>query len=78
MNVFGALNGLDGVEFDRLLSVLVMGFPVRAVTLSAYDPSFDTEDCVPGNRTAFAPYDRGECLSLALDPRESMRSMASP
>lgn len=48
VNVFSAPDGLDGGELDRLLSALMKATPVRAVTLSAYDPAFDTEDRVPG------------------------------
>lgn len=47
VNVFGAPEGLDGIELDRLVATLMKDCPVRAVTLSAYDPSFDTEDRVP-------------------------------
>lgn len=47
VNVFGAPDGLDGVELDWLLAALMKECRVRAVTLSAYDPAFDTEDRVP-------------------------------
>lgn len=47
VNVFSAPDGLDGAELDRLLGALMKSCPVRAVTLSAYDPSYDTEDRVP-------------------------------
>lgn len=47
VNVFGAPDGVDGSELDELLAALMKTFPVGAVTLSAYDPSFDKEDRVP-------------------------------
>ena len=47
VNVFSAPDGLDGAELDGLLAALLEGFPVCAVTLSAYDPAFDKEARVP-------------------------------
>ncbi|MGE0023180.1 MAG: arginase family protein [Hyphomicrobium sp.] len=47
VNVFGAPGGLDGDELNGLLAALLENFPVRAVTLSAYDPAYDKGDRVP-------------------------------
>ena len=47
VNVFGAPEGLDSAELDGLLAALTTTFPVRAVTMSAYEPAFDKEDRLP-------------------------------
>jgi arginase len=47
VNVYGAPGGLDGDQLDGLLDALMRTFPVRAVSLTAYDPAYDVEERVP-------------------------------
>jgi arginase len=47
VNVYGAPGGVDGDQLDALLEALMRTFPVRAVSLTAYDPAYDTEGRVP-------------------------------
>jgi arginase len=47
VNLYGAPGGLDGDELDGLLDALMRTFPVRAVSLTAYDPAYDVEGRVP-------------------------------
>jgi arginase len=47
VNVFSEPGGLDGDQLDGLIAALMKTFPVRAVTLSAYDPAYDAGDRVP-------------------------------
>ena len=47
VNVYGAPAGLDGDQLDGLLDVVMRTFPVRAVSLTAYDPAHDVEQRVP-------------------------------
>jgi arginase len=46
-NVYHSPNGPDGDELDALVAALLRTFPVRALSLTAYDPGFDPEDRVP-------------------------------
>jgi arginase len=46
VNVYSVPGGLGGGELERLLASLLKSFPVRAVTLSAYDPDYDPESHV--------------------------------
>jgi arginase len=47
VNVYGAPDGLDGDQLDALLDAVMQTFPVRAVSLTAYDPACDVEGRVP-------------------------------
>ncbi len=47
VNVYGAPGGPDADQLDALVAALLAAFPVRAVSLTAYDPAFDGEDGVP-------------------------------
>lgn len=47
VNVFSAPEGLSATELDDLVAALMRTFPVRAVTLSAYDPACDIDDRLP-------------------------------
>jgi arginase len=47
VNVYGAPGGLDADQLDDLVAALLRTFPVRAVSLTAYDPGFDVEGRVP-------------------------------
>jgi hypothetical protein len=47
VNVYGSAGGLDGDQLDGLLGALMRSFPVRAVSLTAYDPASDVEERVP-------------------------------
>jgi arginase len=47
VNVYGAPGGLGDDELDGLLDVVMRTFPVRAVSLTAYDPAYDLEQRVP-------------------------------
>jgi arginase len=47
VNVYGAPGGLDADQLDDLVAELLRAFPVRAVSLTAYDPGFDPEGRVP-------------------------------
>ena len=47
VNVYGGSGGLDGDQLDALLDTLLGTFPVRAVSLTAYDPAYDVEARVP-------------------------------
>jgi arginase family enzyme len=47
VNVYAAPGGLGGGELERVVAELCSGCPVRAVSLTAYDPAFDTREQVP-------------------------------
>lgn len=47
VNVFGAPGGLDGEQVDDLVAALAAAFPVRAISLTAYDPAYDHGGRVP-------------------------------
>jgi arginase family enzyme len=47
VNVYGAPGGPDADQLDALVAALLEAFPVRAVSLTAYDPAFDGTDRVP-------------------------------
>jgi arginase len=47
VNVYSAPEGLDGDQLDGLLEAVMRTFPVRAVSLTAYDPACDVEGRVP-------------------------------
>jgi len=47
VNVYSSPDGPDGDQLDALVAELMRAFPVRAVSLTAYDPAFDTEGRVP-------------------------------
>jgi arginase len=47
VNVYGAAGGPTGRELCDLVSEVVRECPVRAVSLTAYDPAFDPDDRVP-------------------------------
>ena len=47
VNVFGAPGGLDGDQLDDLVAALAAAFPVRAISLTAYDPAYDGDGRVP-------------------------------
>lgn len=58
VNVFSVPGGLDGAELGGHLADLMKTFPVRAVTLSAYDPALDKGDRVPPISTPPVANDR--------------------
>jgi arginase len=47
VNVYSAPDGIDGDQLDGLVAAVTAGFPVRATSLTCYDPTFDTEGRVP-------------------------------
>jgi arginase len=47
VNVYSAPDGVDGDQLDGLLDAIMRAFPVRAVSLTAYDPGCDVEGRVP-------------------------------
>jgi arginase len=47
VNLYNSSGGPDADELDELVAALLERFPVRALSLTAYDPSFDTGDRVP-------------------------------
>jgi len=47
VNVYGAAGGPTGGELCDLVSEALRECPVRAVSLTAYDPGFDAEGRVP-------------------------------
>jgi arginase len=47
VNVYGAAGGPSGAELADLVGTVCRESPVRALSLTAYDPGFDTEDRVP-------------------------------
>jgi arginase len=47
VNVYSAPGGLGGDQLDELVAAVVREFPVRAVSLTAYDPARDPEERVP-------------------------------
>jgi arginase len=47
VNVFGAPGGLDGFELQSLVEAVCRDCPVRAISLTAYDPAYDAEKRVP-------------------------------
>ena len=52
VNVYSAPDGVSGAELESLVGSLLDGFPVRALSLTAYDPEVDVEDRVPAIATA--------------------------
>jgi arginase len=47
VNVYSEPDGPGGDELAALLAALLRSHPVRAVSLTAYDPAFDADDRVP-------------------------------
>ena len=47
VNVFGAPGGLTDDELERLVESVCADCDLRAITLSAYDPTFDPDERVP-------------------------------
>ena len=47
VNIYSEPGGVDGDHLDALLAALLETQPVRAVSLTAYDPGRDTGDRVP-------------------------------
>jgi arginase len=47
VNVYGASGGLNGGELQHVVATVCNDCPVRAVSLTAYDPDFDTDGRVP-------------------------------
>ncbi len=47
VNIYSESGGVDGDQLDALLATLLETQPVRAVSLTAYDPGRDTENRVP-------------------------------
>jgi arginase len=47
VNVYGAAGGLDGDQLEALVEAIIRAFPVRAISLTAYDPECDAEGRVP-------------------------------
>jgi arginase len=47
VNVYSEPDGPGADELDALLAALLRTHPVRAVSLTAYDPAFDADDRVP-------------------------------
>jgi arginase len=47
VNVYSALNGISGAELHALVLGLVENCPVRALSLTAYDPECDSAGAVP-------------------------------
>jgi arginase len=47
VNVYSVPGGLDADELDALLAALLRSFPVRALSLTCYDPDCDPEAHVP-------------------------------
>jgi arginase len=46
-NVYAAPGGVDGDELHTAVAAVLRECPVRAVSLTAYDPSFDVDGRVP-------------------------------
>ena len=46
-NLYNSPGGPDADELDALVAALLERFPVSALSLTAYDPSYDTGDRVP-------------------------------
>ena len=46
-NLYNSPGGPDADELDALVGALLQRFPVSALSLTAYDPSYDTRDRVP-------------------------------
>jgi arginase len=46
-NLYSTPNGLDADQLDALVTTLLETCPVHAISLTAYDPSFDRGDRVP-------------------------------
>ena len=46
-NLYTTPNGLNADQLDALITKLLETFPVHAISLTAYDPSFDRDDRVP-------------------------------
>jgi arginase len=47
VNVYSEPGGLDGDQLDGLVGALLRTFPVRAISLTCYDPAIDTTGRVP-------------------------------
>jgi arginase len=47
VNVYSTPGGLDGDQLDELLAAVMRTFPVRAVSLTCYDPTCDVEAHLP-------------------------------
>jgi arginase len=47
VNVYGAPGGLTGAELETLVETTCANCNLRAVSLTAYDPTFDTDERVP-------------------------------
>ena len=47
VNVYSAPGGIDGAQLDDLVAAITATFPVRGVSLTAYDPAFDSAARVP-------------------------------
>lgn len=47
VNVYAAPDGVDGDDLHAAVAAVLSDCPVRAVSLTAYDPSFDEDDRVP-------------------------------
>lgn len=47
VNIYSEPGGVDGDQLDALLAALMQTHPVRAVSLTAYDPGRDTGNHVP-------------------------------
>ena len=47
VNIYSAPDGLSAADLEGLVDALVSGVPVRALSLTAYDPQCDVDDRVP-------------------------------
>jgi arginase len=47
VNVYSAPDGLDGEQLNSLVAAIAARFPVHAISLTCYDPTFDGEEHVP-------------------------------
>ncbi len=47
VNRYSAPDGLSATELESLVEAIIAKCPVRAVSLTAYEPPFDTDDAVP-------------------------------
>ena len=47
VNVYGARGGLNGAQLQNVVEAVCVDCPVRAISLTAYDPSYDVEQRVP-------------------------------
>jgi arginase len=47
VNIYSVPDGVSAAELEQLVAAVVARSPVRALSLTAYDPTCDTDDAVP-------------------------------